>query len=555
MAERRGNGLQIRVHGFKSRLHLGRLAQLVARFPDTEEVISSSLVPPTKQKAPAAAGAFTLSAMGTEVGQQHFSREQRQQYRHKVLACLDVLEEMLHAGAFTEEAHRTGLEIELNLVDADHQPSFANAEVLEAIANPEFQTELARFNIEFNVPPGDIAGTHLLDLEASLRASLNEAERRSTESGNHIVMTGILPTVMPEHFQGDWMSGNTRFAALNDAMLAARGEDIHLDIEGPTGERLDAFADSLAPESACTSVQFHLLVAPREFARAWNAAQVLAGPQLALGANSPFVFGHRLDAESRIAVFTQAADTRPVEYANQGVRPRVFFGERWITSIFDLFEENSRWFPALLPEISDEDPRAVFAAGGTPELAELKLHNGTIYRWNRPVYDVVGNKAHVRLENRVLPAGPTIADTLANAAFYYGALNRMARDDRPVWTRMAFRSAHDNFDAAAHQGIDADLFWPGVGEMPASELILRHLLPLAHQGLQDWGVDAEIRDRLLGVVEGRCKTGINGAQWQVEAVRSLESSGIPRVEALRRMVAAYTERMHTNTPVHTWEKI
>ena len=491
--------------------------------------------------------------MGSEIGQRYFTREQRQAYRHKVLACLDVLEEMLHAGAFTQDAHRTGLEIELNLVDDDHQPSFANAEVLEAIANPEFQTELARFNIEFNVPPGDIAGDELLRLEDSLRASLNEAQRRSRELGHRIVMTGILPTVRLEHFAQPWMSDNTRFEALNDAMLTARGEDIHLDIEGPTGEHLDAQVGSLAPESVCTSTQFHLLVAPRDFARGWNAAQVLAGPQLALGANAPFAFGHRLEAESRIGVFTQAADTRPIEYANQGVRPRVFFGERWITSIFDLFEENSRWFPALLPETTDEDPRAVFAAGGTPELAELKLHNGTIYRWNRPVYDTVGGKAHVRLENRVLPAGPTIADTVANAAFYYGTLARMARDERPVWTRMAFRSAHDNFDAAARHGIDADLFWPGLGETPASELVLRHILPMAQAGLEGWGGDGAAIDRYLGIIEGRCLTGVNGADWQVRCVEAFEARGMGRDEALAAMTAAYAERMHTNEPVHTWD--
>ena len=491
--------------------------------------------------------------MGSEIGQRHFTREERQAYRRKVLACLDVLEEMLHAGAFSKDAHRIGLEIELNLVDRDQQPSFANAEVLEAIASPLFQTELGKFNIEFNVPPGDIAGTELLSLEEFLRDSLNEAQRRSAALGHDVVMTGILPTVGLHHFDHPWMTENTRFQVLNDAMLAARGEDVHLDIEGASGEHLDAQVGSLAPESVCTSTQLHLLVAPREFARAWNAAQVLAGPQLALGANAPYAFGHRLEAESRITVFSQAADTRPIEYANQGVRPRVFFGERWITSIFDLFEENSRWFPALLPETTEEDPRAVFAAGGTPELAELALHNGTIYRWNRPVYGVVGNRAHVRLENRVLPAGPTVVDTVANAAFYYGALARMARDDRPVWTRMAFRSAHDNFDAAARHGIDAELFWPGLGETPASELVLRHVLPLAQTGLEEWGVDGTAIDRYLGIIEARCLAGVNGADWQVRCVEAFESRGMRRPEALAAMTSAYVERMHTNEPVHTWD--
>jgi hypothetical protein len=382
---------------------------------------------------------------------------------------------------------------------------------------------------------------------------MNEAERRSSAMGTHIIMTGILPTVMAETFQGEWMSENVRYAAINDAVLAARGEDIHIDIEGPSGEALATYVDSVAPESACTSMQLHLQVRPEEFADHWNAAQVLAGPQLALAANSPFLMGSRLWAETRIVLFTQATDTRPIEYANQGVRPRVWFGERWITSIFDLFEENARWFPALLPEIDDENPREVLDEGGVPQLSEMRLHNGTIYRWNRPIYDVSGGKPHLRLENRVLPAGPTVVDTLANAAFYYGTLRMLAREDRPVWTRMAFSTANANFLEGSRQGIDADLFWPGVGELPASELILRHLLPLAHEGLDAWGTDPAVRDRLLGVVEARCKTGVNGAEWQTKAVSAFEASGMPRAEALRRMVAAYAERMHANVPVHDWE--
>ena len=491
--------------------------------------------------------------MGAEIGDVNFTREQRQRYRQKVLTCLDAFERMLVADRFMMgDVPLTGMEIELNLVGSDYGPTMANTEVLGAIADPDYQTELARFNIEFNVPPCTLNGDQLGILEESLRGSLNEAERRCREVGAHIIMTGILPTVLREHFDSPWMSENIRYEALNDAVLAARGEDIELDIAGPTGERLHEFADSLAPESTCTSMQLHLQVRPAEFAAYWNAAQVLAGPQLALGANSPFMFGRRLWAESRIPVFTQAADTRPIEYANQGVKPRVFFGERWITSIFDLFEENSRWFPALLPEISDEDPQAILDAGGIPELAEMKLHNGTIYRWNRPIYDTTGGEAHLRLENRVLPAGPTVIDTLANAAFYHGVIRQLARSERPVWSRLAFGTAQENFHAGATHGIDARLFWPGVGEIPASELVLRHLLPLAYEGLDDWGVDPTLRDRYLGVIEGRCLTGVNGADWQISAVRRFEERGYPRGEALHAMTAAYAEGMHGNEPVHTW---
>lgn len=307
--------------------------------------------------------------MGKEVAAQSYSREERQRYREKVQQNLDVFERMLNERAFDEEVPLTGLEIELNLIDDGQQPAFVNDEVLEAIADPEYQTELAQFNIELNVAPRPLPGDSALRLEESLRESLNRAESKAEEAGARIIAIGILPTIRPEHFQGEWISDNNRYTALNDSIFVARGEDIVLDIEGPTGERLHTFADSIAPESACTSVQLHLQVGPTQFADHWNAAQIISAPQLALAANSPFFFGRRLHAETRVALFAQATDTRPIELKNQGVRPRVFFGERWITSIFDLFEENVRYFPALLAEATEEDPVAVLDAGGTPSSA------------------------------------------------------------------------------------------------------------------------------------------------------------------------------------------
>jgi hypothetical protein len=312
------------------------------------------------------------------------------------------------------------------------------------------------------------------------------------------------------------------------------------------------YADSIAPESACTSVQLHLQVAPQDFAAHWNAAQALSGVQVAIGANSPYFFGKQLWHETRTELFRQSTDTRSIELKNQGVRPRVFFGERWITSIFDLFEENLRYFPALLAEISDEDPVAVLEGGGAPQLSELTLHNGTVYRWNRPIYSVVDGTPHLRVENRVLPAGPTIIDTMANAAFYYGVLRMLAAEDRPIWTKLSFAAAENNFQTCAKEGINARVYWPGFGEVPADELVLRHLLPMANEGLQDWGVSAAVRDRYLGVIEGRCKSGVNGANWKISAVQRLEDRGADRATALREMLQNYVKAMHSNEPVHTW---
>lgn len=490
--------------------------------------------------------------MGVEVNAQAYTREERQRYREKVQANLDVFEQMLTRATFEFDKVMTGLEIELNLVNDAFDPHFHNAEVLEAIADPDYQTELAQYNIELNVPPRPLPGDEALRLEEDLRASLNSADARAREVGSRIVAIGMLPTIMPEHYQREWISNNNRYAALNDSIFVARGEDIYLDIEGPTGERVATFSDSIAPESACTSVQLHLQVSPANFAAYWNAAQALSATQVALAANSPYFFGKRLHAETRIELFKQATDTRPIELKNQGVRPRVFFGERWVTSIFDLFEENVRYFPALLAETSDEDPVALLDAGIAPRLAELRLHNGTIYRWNRPIYDVVDGVPHLRVENRVLPAGPTIVDVLANAAFYYGCIRVLAAQERPLWSKLSFSAAAENFELAAMHGIDARFYWPGYGEIGVDELVLRHLLPMAHRGLEEWGVSQAVRDRYLGVIEGRCLRGANGATWQIAAVEALEARGMSRQEALHAMLRMYAEHMSANDPVHTW---
>jgi gamma-glutamyl:cysteine ligase YbdK (ATP-grasp superfamily) len=489
--------------------------------------------------------------VGEEVKRTTYDRAQREEYRRKVRLCLDVFETMLARSRFDADRPLTGMEIECNLVDADYQPAMSNRVVLDAIADPAYQTELGAYNIEFNVPPRPLPGHTGLDLEAEVRASLNDAELKANSWGAHIVMIGILPTLMPEHLDDNWMSESKRYAALNDSIFSARGEDIPINISGP--EPLTWRAATIAPESACTSMQLHLQLAPEEFAANWNAAQVLAAPQLALAANSPYFFGHQLWSETRIELFAQSTDTRPEELKAQGVRPRVWFGERWITSVLDLFRENIQYFPSLLPEVSDEDPVAELAAGRTPQLAELRLHNGTVYRWNRPVYDVVDERAHLRLENRVLPAGPTVIDMLANAAFYYGVLRSLSEAQDPLWSKMGFVVAQANFLEAARHGIDARLHWPGVGEVTARQLVLDTLLPIADDGLRRWGVDAEVRDRFLGVIEGRARAGRNGATWQVSTVRTLESGGVSRPAALAEMLRRYCEHMHANEPVHTWD--
>jgi hypothetical protein len=489
--------------------------------------------------------------MGQEVAAKTFTREDRQRYRRKVRACLEVFARMLAESRFEPARGSVGLEIELNLTDESGEPAMANAAVLEAIADPDFQTELGQFNVEINIAPHLLGGRVFEELERGARASLNNAEERARTVGAHMVIVGILPTIGAQHLHAETFSANPRYQLLNEQIFAARGEDLDIAIAGV--ERLATHADTIAPEAACTSVQFHQQVEPEAFARYWNAAQAFAGVQVAIGANSPFFYGKELWRETRIALFEQATDTRPEELKAQGVRPRVWFGERWITSIFDLFEENARYFPALLPLCHDEDPLETLERGDVPSLAELRLHNGTIYRWNRPIYDVVRGQPHLRVENRALPAGPTVVDTMANAAFYYGLLRMLAEDERPVWSQMSFSAAEENFHAGARDGIDARVYWPGLGEVPVAELVVRRLLPLANEGLSRWGVDADERDRLLQVIERRCVTSRNGAAWQSEVFHRLyDEKGMDRSEALRAMTVRYRDHMHSNQPVHEW---
>ena len=487
--------------------------------------------------------------MGEEVDQQEFTRADRTRHREKVRRNLDVFARMLREARFDTDDPMTGLEIELNLIDDAGDPALKNAEVLEAIADPDFQTELGQFNIEINVAPAKLREGGLSTFEDSLRRSLNDAEEKAAKVGAHLVMIGILPTLAEGHMTLDSLSANPRYKLLTEQILAARGEDITISIAGR--ERLSTTADSIVPEAACTSTQFHVQTSPDQFAAYWNASQAIAGIQVAVGANSPFLLGKELWRETRIPLFEQATDTRSEELKAQGVRPRVWFGERWITSVFDLFEENVRYFPALLPVTDDEDPLEVLERGGTPELPELRLHNGTIYRWNRPVYDVAGGVPHLRVENRLLAAGPTVADTIANAAFYFGLVRALAESERPLWSQMSFCAAEENFHVAAQQGIDAQIYWPGVGQVRATELVLRRLLPMAHEGLDSWGVPAEESDRYLGIIEQRCLLGTSGAEWFVERVR--ERGGEDRYDALRATLLDYRDRMHSNEPVHTWD--
>ncbi len=476
---------------------------------------------------------------------------------NEIDACLNALNRMLTERCFSACPVQMGMELELNIIDDNVNPVMANVAMLEHVGNPIFQAELGQHMIELNLPPRPLADDATLELEKELRDILNSVDDAARAIALGLIMIGTLPTLRADHFDQRWISPISRYLQLNERIMAARSSNIELDIEGAplvvgTTERLRCSSDSILPASACTSVQPHLQVAPNDFSAYWNAAQALAGVQVAIAANSPFLLGRALWHETRIPVFEQTIDTRSPAQRNTMVRPRVWFGQRWITSIVELFEENVRYFPPLLPLPQAENPLALLQAGSVPSLAALRLQNSTVWRWNRPVYDVAHGVPHLRIENRVLPAGPTVIDMLANTMFFFGVLRRLAEDERPIWSRMPFHVAHENFYAGARFGIDAQLYWPDIGWVTPDQLVLRTLLPLAYEGLSSYGMSPAATERFLAVIEQRCVALRTGATWQRATVRTLINRGANRPRALATMLSGYLEHMHSNQPVHTW---
>ena len=492
--------------------------------------------------------------MGRDIEATTFTREDRTRYREKVKANLAALKSLVDEGRFETGRRLIGVEVEVCIIDGEGQAVPINAELLRRIASDDFQTELARFNIEFDLHPRRLTSDVFEQLEDELRGSLHHAQAKAETLDVDVCIIGILPTLSDLDVAEQNLSANPRYKALNDMILNARGEDMLIRIEGY--ETLETVTNSIMFEAACTSMQLHLQVDPEDFARYWNAAQALSAPLVAVAANSPFFLGKQLHSETRIALFEQSIDTRTEELASQGVRPRVWFGEKWLTEgIFELFDENVRYFPSLLPICEPEDPQAVVRAGDIPHLPELTLHNGTIYRWNRPVYDVARGRPHLRIENRVLPAGPTVIDSIANTAFYYGLLSGLANASTPIWQAMSFEAARDNFFQAAHHGLDAKLYWPKVSaQVPVPELVLRHLLPIAREGLSAWEVDSDSIDRYLGIIEQRVLAERNGATWQIGTYRRLvDESDLERPAAMAELVRRYQKMSTSGEPVHTWE--
>jgi gamma-glutamyl:cysteine ligase YbdK (ATP-grasp superfamily) len=473
--------------------------------------------------------------------------------RDRLHASLLALRSMVDAGYFDTEADTCGFEVELDLVDPMGRPRLVNEPVLAALQRQDVQAELSRFNLELNLEPRPIGGTLLRGVDEVLRGTIAAVDAVTRQWGAGAIAIGTLPTLHAGDLTEEHLSANPRYALLDAVMAQVRGRPIALDISG--AERLQVETHSIGVQAAATSLQIHVRVSPADFARYFNAAQAVAPAQLATGANSPYLLGRHLWQETRIALIEQSLDIRPAGATAATHPPRVWAGDGWAGSALDVLEDNVRRYPPLVPMLDDEDPMEVLAGGRVPRLHELRLHNGTIWRWNRPVYDVQHDHPHLRIENRVLPSGPTAIDMTANAAFFLGCVRSVADLDPPVSQTLPFRDMARDLQGAARLGLDADLHSPvprTSSPVRARRLLLDVLLPLAADGLASWGVSSADADYYLGIVEERLRTRRTGAAWQVGTVAALETRGEVREAAVREMVRRYLANQRTGQPVHTW---
>jgi len=478
----------------------------------------------------------------------------RRQATTELLADIDTLELILARGLIERGVRRIGAEQEMFFVDEVMRPAPVAMPVLGSLNDARFTTEIAKFNLEANLPPVRFGGSALRSVEHTLRALVRQADAAARRHGARVVLTGILPTLAVSDLSLENMTPVPRYRALNETLLALRGgEPFHLRIDGL--DRFELRHDNVLFEACNTSFQLHLQVEQDEFVPLYNLAQAISAPLLAAAANSPLLMGHRLWAETRIALFEHATDARSDAHRARQTPPRVRFGDAWIErSIVDMFREDAARFPVVLSPPRAEDAHAILARGEIPRLRALVAHNGTIWRWNRGCYGITDGVPHLRIENRILPSGPTVLDEVANAALFYGLMFELPRAYGRIEERLSFADAKRNFFSSARDGLLAQLTWIDGALVPSSTLLLEELIPLARRGLIANGLDPVDAERYLGIIEARVQTGRTGADWTSSAFATLAGDGT-REARERAIVAGMLERQHGNTPVHRWSPL
>ena len=489
--------------------------------------------------------------MGLSIDRIAFSDDEYRQAGIRLRENLAALEQLLERPGFGVGEPSLGAELEVSLVDDDFQAMPLNREVLADSLDPHLQLELDRFNLEYNLTPVMATDTPFASMQNELTTALDKLETIARGHAGHIVPIGILPTLRMEHLQSGWMTDLPRYHALAAGIRQMKKESIHIHIDGK--EPLQAEFDNVTVEGANTSFQLHLRVNPNEFANAYNAAQLATPLALVVAANSPFLMGHSLWDETRIALFKQSVDTRRNRHEWRRMA-RVPFGHGWVRKgALELFAEACHLFPILMPIFTDDDDIAIVRAGGTPDLAELRLHQGTIWNWNRPVYDSADG-GHLRIEFRALPSGPTPVDMMANAAFLVGLTLGLRDSVDALLPAFPFRYADYNFYRAAQSSMNAELIWPTLDKTSPRVVnavaLCKEMLPVADEGLAMIGVTSEERSRLLGLIGDRLDMRLTPGGWQRRVVA--EMGEVPRDRALQDLVAKYFARISTGNPVTAW---
>jgi CBS domain-containing protein len=488
--------------------------------------------------------------MGEQDVDRVVDEHQQRAFMKALLDDLRALEQMLETGIIESGVRRIGAEQEMFLVDSNLGPAAVAEKVLANVNDARFVAEIARFNLEANLTPLTLGGRCFRRLEEELMEVLRLAREGARECGADVLLGGILPTLAMSDLSLKNMTPLPRYLELNRVIGQLRGGTFSAHIKGV--DELQITHDNILMDACNASFQVHLQVDPREFASAYNLAQAITAPVLAAAVNSPLLLGRRLWQETRVALFQHSNDTRTSAQQARSQPPRVGFGEGWLNdSVVELFRQQIARFRVIVTAEADEDPIVVLARGEVPSLSALRLHNGTIWPWNRACYGISHGRPHLRIENRALPGGPTVLDEVANAAFFIGLMTALPREYGDVGKCMAFDDASANFFAAARYGLSARFIWIDGKRHIAPALILDHLLPLARAGLKQSGVESADIDRYLGTIEERVRVGQTGAQWMLKSLAAMGDKGTSDMRQ-RKLAAAMLERQQSDEPVHRW---
>lgn len=473
--------------------------------------------------------------MGQEISATRFNADDMARFAQRLAAENRLAEDLFKRGGFAQQGRVAGFELEAWLLDRNFYPVPCNQSFLARMADPQVVAELSRFNIELNGEPQAFTGTALSKLEWELADTWSRCLKTAHEDEATVIAIGTLPTLREAELNLSTMTPSKRYVALNQQVLKARqGRPLTLDIAAPgNGPHLRTTHTDVMLEAATTSFQIHLQVPADQIVRHMNASIALSAPLIALSANSPFLFGHRLWHETRIPLFEQAVDCGSDVQAHG---QRVSFGDAYLgEDPTSYFTDNAEQFPVLLPIGSDAPPET---------FAHLRLHNGTVWRWNRLLIGFDdARKPHLRIEQRVMPAGPSVIDMIANAAFYYGVVHMLAASPAAPETLLPFATAKANFYRAAQEGLEAPLAWLDGRTRSATDILI-DLLPMAREGLQQQGIDVRDIDRYLDVLTVRLRTRRNGATWQL-AHHAQHGD-------LFKLTADYLEHQRSGRPVHEW---